>query len=142
MIEAELAGSDIDPGNLVLEITETAAIASMDEARAFAESLTGLGCRFALDDFGAGFGSFFYLKYLPLDYLKIDGEFIQNLTRSAVDQRMVRAMVDIAGGLGLRTIAEFVESEATLELLREYGVDFVQGFHVGRPRPLDELLGG
>ena len=141
LIESELASASIDPGDLVFEITETAAIASMDEARTFAESLARLGCRFALDDFGAGFGSFFYLKYLPLDYLKIDGEFIQNLPRSSVDQRMVRAMVDIAAGLGLRTIAEFVESEATLELLREYGVDLVQGYHVGRPRPLDELLG-
>jgi diguanylate cyclase (GGDEF)-like protein len=141
LIESELERSSIDPGDLVFEITETAAIASMDEARTFAESLTRLGCRFALDDFGAGFGSFFYLKYLPLDYLKIDGEFIQNLSRSTVDQRMVRAMVDVASGLGLRTIAEFVESEATLDLLREYGVDFVQGYHVGRPRPLDELLG-
>jgi diguanylate cyclase (GGDEF)-like protein/PAS domain S-box-containing protein len=141
LIESELEGAAIDPGDLVFEITETAAIASMDEARTFAESLTRLGCRFALDDFGAGFGSFFYLKYLPLDYLKIDGEFIQNLPRSSVDQRMVRAMVDVAAGLGLRTIAEFVESEQTLELLREYGVDFVQGYHVGRPRPLDELLG-
>ena len=141
LIESELAGASIDRGDLVFEITETAAIASMDEARSFADSLTRLGCRFALDDFGAGFGSFFYLKYLPLDYLKIDGEFIQNLPRSTVDQRMVRAMVDIAAGLGLRTIAEFVESEATLELLREYGVDLVQGYHVGRPRPLDELLG-
>ncbi len=141
MIESELAGSSIDPGNLVFEITETAAIASMDEARAFAESLTRLGCRFALDDFGAGFGSFFYLKYLPVDYLKIDGEFIQNLPRSSVDQRMVRAMVDVAAGLGLRTIAEFVESESTVDLLREYGIDLVQGNYVGRPRPLDELLG-
>ena len=141
LIETELSRASIDPAKLVFEITETAAIASMDEARSFAESLTRLGCRFALDDFGAGFGSFFYLKYLPLDYLKIDGEFIQNLPRSSVDQRMVRAMVDIAGGLGLRTIAEFVESESTLELLREYGVDLVQGYHVGRPRPLNELFG-
>ena len=141
LIDAALAEAPVDPANLVFEITETAAIASMDAARSFAESLTRLGCRFALDDFGAGFGSFFYLKYLPLDYLKIDGEFIQNLPRSRVDQRMVRAMVDIAAGLGLRTIAEFVESEQTLKLLTEYGIDFVQGYHVGRPRPLDELLG-
>ena len=141
LIDAELASSTIEPSDLVFEITETAAIASMDEARSFAESLKRLGCRFALDDFGAGFGSFFYLKYLPLDYLKIDGEFIQNLPRSPVDQRMVKAMVDVAAGLGLKTIAEFVESAQTQTLLQEYGVDLVQGYHVGRPRPLDELLG-
>ncbi|MGI8461297.1 MAG: EAL domain-containing protein [Solirubrobacterales bacterium] len=141
LIESELERTGVDPSSLVFEITETAASSSMDAARSFAESLTRLGCRFALDDFGAGFGSFFYLKYLPLDYLKIDGEFIQNLPRSPVDQRMVRAMIDIAHGLGLRTIAEFVENERTLSLLQEYGNDFIQGYHVGRPRPLSELLG-
>ncbi len=101
MIERELTKSPIDPSQLVFEITETAAIANMDEARALASRIRRWGCRFALDDFGAGFGSFYYLKYLPVDYLKIDGEFIRNLDNSEIDQRMVRAMVEIARALGL-----------------------------------------
>ena len=94
-----------------------------------------MGCEFALDDFGAGFGSFYYLKHLPVDYLKIDGEFVRGLPRSQIDQRMVKAMVEIARGLELRTIAECVETAETLELLQEYGVDFAQGYHLGRPGP-------
>ncbi len=139
LIEAELTKAPIDPSQLVFEITETAAIANMDEARALATRIRRWGCRFALDDFGAGFGSFYYLKYLPVDYLKIDGEFIRNLDSSEIDQRMVSAMVEIARALGLRTIAEFVESAPVLERLREFGVDFAQGYHVGRPAPVAEL---
>ncbi len=139
LIETELAKSPIDPSHLVFEITETAAIANMDEARALATRIRRWGCRFALDDFGAGFGSFYYLKYLPVDYLKIDGEFIRNLHTSEIDQRMVSAMVEIAKALGLRTIAEFVENQAILDQLRGFGVDFAQGYHVGRPFPIEEL---
>jgi diguanylate cyclase (GGDEF)-like protein/PAS domain S-box-containing protein len=139
LIEAELTKAPIDPAQLVFEITETAAIANMDEARALATRIRRWGCRFALDDFGAGFGSFYYLKYLPVDYLKIDGEFIRNLDSSEIDQRMVSAMVEIARALGLRTIAEFVESEAILDQLREFGVDFAQGYHVGKPTPVEQL---
>lgn len=111
----------------------------MEEARRFADRLAKLGCRLALDDFGAGFGSFYYLKYLPLDYLKIDGDFITNLPRSPVDQRMVKAMVDVARALGMKTIAEFVGDQPTLELLPRLGVDYAQGFHIGRPAPIDEV---
>jgi diguanylate cyclase (GGDEF)-like protein/PAS domain S-box-containing protein len=139
LIEAELTKAPIDPSQLVFEITETAAIANMDEARALATRIRRWGCRFALDDFGAGFGSFYYLKYLPVDYLKIDGEFIRNLETSEIDQRMVSAMVEIARALGLMTIAEFVENGAILELLRGFGVDFAQGYYVGRPAPVEVL---
>lgn len=139
LIEAELTKAPIDTSQLVFEITETAAIANMDEARALATRIRRWGCRFALDDFGAGFGSFYYLKYLPVDYLKIDGEFIRNLDTSEIDQRMVSAMVEIARALGLMTIAEFVENGEILELLRGYGVDFAQGYHVGRPAPVEVL---
>ena len=111
LVEREIALTGIDPSRLVFEITETAAIANMEQARAFAERLTRLGCRFALDDFGAGFSSFYYLKYLPLDYLKIDGDFIRSLTCSVTDQLVVKSMVDIARGMGMKTIAEFVEAE-------------------------------
>jgi diguanylate cyclase (GGDEF)-like protein/PAS domain S-box-containing protein len=140
LIEAELANSSVDPASLTFEITETAAITNMDLARSLAQRLTSLGCRFALDDFGAGFASFYYLKHLPLHYVKIDGGFIRELPRSATDRLVVKAMVEIAQGMGLQTIAEFVEDAETLELLRELGVDYAQGYHVARPRPTAELL--
>lgn len=135
-IHAEIAAAGADPATLVFEITETAAIANLPSAVALAEGLTALGCHFALDDFGVGFGSFYYLKRLPLHYIKIDGDFIQTLTHSPTDQHVTKAIVDVARGLGLRTIAEFVEDAETLELVRAYGVDYAQGYHVGRPAPL------
>jgi EAL domain-containing protein (putative c-di-GMP-specific phosphodiesterase class I) len=139
MIRRELDGSSVDPDNLVLEITETALISNMDDARKFAEILSRVGCRFALDDFGAGFGSHYYLKHLPLNYLKIDGDFIRSLPTSMTDQLMVKAMVQVAKGLGMKTIAEFVENEDTILFLKQYGVDFAQGFHIGRPAPVSEI---
>ena len=140
VVEAELEATGIDASRLVLEITETAAIANMDQARELATRLRALGCRFALDDFGSGFSSFWYLKHLPLDYVKIDGDFVRNLASDPADAVVVRAMVQIARGLGLRTIAEFVEDEGTLGLLAELGVDYAQGDHVGVPRPALDLL--
>ncbi len=138
LVEEGIAAKGVDPGNLVFEITETAAIANMEEARAFADRLTSLGCRFALDDFGAGFSSFYYLKYLPLNYLKIDGDFIKGLTSSVTDQLVVQSMVDIARGMGMKTIAEFVEAADTAAVLHEKGVDYSQGYYHGRPRPVLE----
>ena len=135
MIEERVAAAGVDPSRLVFEITETAAIANMDEARAFANALRKLGCRFALDDFGAGFASFYYLKHIPLDILKIDGDFIQNLAENPTDQILVEHMAEIAAKLGLQTIAEYVEDEETLEMLSDYGVDAVQGHHIGVPEP-------
>jgi diguanylate cyclase (GGDEF)-like protein/PAS domain S-box-containing protein len=140
LIEHELTLRGVPATCLVFEITETAAIANMEEARHFAARLAEVGCGLALDDFGAGFGSFYYLKYLPLDYIKIDGEFIVNLPRSPVDQRIVRSMVDVARTLGVRTIAESVSDDQTLALLREIGVDYAQGFHVGRPAPVTSRI--
>ena len=121
---------------LVIELTETAAVGNLANAIEFAKGLARHGCQFALDDFGAGFGGFYYLKYLPCQYLKIDGEFIRTLPPSPVDQVFVRAMVERAHGLGKQTIAEFVEDEQTLQLLDELGVDYAQGYHIGRPAPL------
>jgi len=138
LTEAALTESGIDPGCLVFELTETAAISNFEAARAFADRLHARGCRFALDDFGAGFGSFYYLKSFPFDYLKIDGDFIRELAASPVNQLVVSAIVSIARGLGKDTVAEFVADEATCSRLREIGVDFVQGYHVGRPQPVSE----
>ncbi len=137
-IEQELERAGADPSSLIFEITETAAIANLASAASLAERLTSLGCRFALDDFGVGFGSFYYLKRLPLHYIKIDGDFIQSLTRSQTDQHVTKAIVDVAQGMGLKTIAEFVEDAETLDLLRTYGVDYAQGFHIGRPAQIEE----
>jgi diguanylate cyclase (GGDEF)-like protein/PAS domain S-box-containing protein len=125
----------IEPNRLIFEITETAAIGNTDLARSFAIALDELGCAFALDDFGAGFGSFYYLKHLPAQYLKIDGDFVAP-PRTRTDDLVIESMVRIAQGLGKRTIAEHVEDEATLEALRSAGVDFAQGFHIGHPAPL------
>jgi EAL domain-containing protein (putative c-di-GMP-specific phosphodiesterase class I) len=132
-VESELATTGIDPRSLIFEVTETAAIVNIEKARRFAERAAELGCAFALDDFGAGFGSFYYLKHLPFDYLKIDGDFIRNLPTSKADQLTVKAIVQIAHGLGKRTVAEFVGDDATLRLLERYGVDYAQGYHTGKP---------
>jgi diguanylate cyclase (GGDEF)-like protein/PAS domain S-box-containing protein len=131
----------IPPGALIVEVTETAAIVNIERAARLARELRALGCDFALDDFGSGFSSFYYLKHLEFDYLKIDGEFVANLIANPADQLVVRAVVDIARGLGSRTIAEFVGDAATVSLLHELGVDYGQGFHLGRPAPLEQLVG-
>jgi diguanylate cyclase (GGDEF)-like protein/PAS domain S-box-containing protein len=140
LTESALTGAGIDPSRLVFELTETAAMANIEEAKAFAHRLRARGCRLALDDFGAGFGSFYYLKNLPFDYFKIDGDLIRGLAASQMDQLVVGAIVGIARGMGKRTIAEFVADDETVRLLEEAGVDYAQGYHVGRPQPLRELL--
>jgi diguanylate cyclase (GGDEF)-like protein len=132
-IRAQIEASPVDPSRLIFEVTETAAIANLEQASRFGRELLDLGCGFALDDFGTGFASFYYLKRLPLTHLKIDGDFIRGLSASPVDQLVVKAIVEIARGMGLRTIAEYVEDAPTLELLREFGVDYCQGFEVGPP---------
>jgi EAL domain-containing protein (putative c-di-GMP-specific phosphodiesterase class I) len=133
-IERGLKLHGADPARLIVEVTETASISDMAQATAFCAGLHELGCAVALDDFGAGFGSFQYLKHLPFRYLKIDGDFIRSLPDSPHDQLVVKALVGVVGGMGASTIAEFVGDQATIGLLREFGVDFAQGFAVGRPR--------
>jgi EAL domain-containing protein (putative c-di-GMP-specific phosphodiesterase class I) len=140
LTEEAIADSGIDPGCLIFELTETAAIASIEEAKAFAHRLRARGCRFALDDFGAGFGSFSCLKTLPFDYFKIDGDFIRGIVARPMDQLVVGAIVGIAQGMGKKTIAEFVTDDDTAHLLEKSGVDYAQGYHFGRPRPLRDVL--
>ncbi len=139
LIEREIARSGIDPRRLMFEITETAAIADLAGAQRFVRALKRLGCRFALDDFGVGFSSFYYLKHLPVDVLKIEGGFVRNLARDATDRQVVRGIVTVAQGLGKETIAEYVEDEETIAVLREFGVDHAQGYQIGRPAPLTEI---
>ncbi len=140
MIQRELDRTSTNPANLTLEITESAAIADTNQAQRFADALRRLGCRFALDDFGVGFSSLSHLKHLPVDYLKIDGSFIRDLPNNPVDQHLVKAVVEVARGLHKETIAEFVGDEETVQLLREYGVDFAQGFYIGEPRAVPEIF--
>ncbi len=128
--------------NLVFEITESAAIHGFAQAREFIGTLSALGCRFALDDFGVGFSSLYRLKQLPVDYLKIDGSFVRNISHDRADRALMGAIVEVAAALGKETIAEFVEDEATMEALRSAGIDHAQGFLLGRALPLDEALGG
>jgi diguanylate cyclase (GGDEF)-like protein/PAS domain S-box-containing protein len=139
IVEESLVEGKIDPACLVLEITETAAIANLERARAFTNRLHNRGCQLALDDFGAGFTSFFYLKNFPFDYLKIDGEFIRGLSANPVDRLVVQAIAGIARGMRKRTIAEFVGDSDTAKLLLESGIDYAQGYHVGPPQPVMEV---
>jgi EAL domain-containing protein (putative c-di-GMP-specific phosphodiesterase class I) len=135
-----IADNPIQDGSLVIEITETAAIANIERARDRTRDLRALGCRIAIDDFGAGFTTFYYLKHLSFDYIKIDGQFIKHLPHTNIDQLVVRAVVDIARRLGAQTIAEFVQDDETLSMLKQLGVDYAQSDHTGQPGPLDIVL--
>ncbi len=126
--------------HLVFEITERTAVEDLEQAKLLIARLGEFGCRFALDDFGAGVGGFQYLKHLPVDYLKLDGEFTRTLPDSPADHEIVAAIVTAAAGLGRTVIAECVEDAAILEALRGFGIPLVQGIHVGRPAPASDLL--
>ncbi len=137
-LRAELAGHAGFARRLCFEITETAAIANLARASAFMHELRGLGCRFALDDFGAGLSSFGYLKHLPVDFLKIDGNLVKGVVDSRTDLAMVRSIHEIGHTLGICTIAEFVENDAIRALVAGIGVDYVQGYGVALPRPFGD----
>jgi len=128
--------SGVAPAQVCFEINESAVVANLDHARRFVGVLHGMGCQFALDDFGSGVGSFSSLKNLPLDYLKIDGSFMRNLARDTVNQAMVAAMIKLARTLNFKVIAEQVEDAASVEVARRMGVDYLQGYAIGRPQPL------
>ncbi|NNL99255.1 MAG: EAL domain-containing protein [Gammaproteobacteria bacterium] len=136
----ELADSSIPPEKLCFELTETAAISDIVRATRFISSLKERGCLFALDDFGSGFSSFAYLKSLPVDFLKIDGAFVRDINRDSIDLAMVRSINEIGHVMGKKTIAEFVEDEAILNQIRKVGVDYAQGYQIGRPESLNRLL--
>ncbi len=133
LIQDRLKDTGLDPSALTFEVTETVAIADMAAAENFLHRLRSMGCRTALDDFGSGMASFAYLKDLPVNSVKIDGRFVKNLAASPVDQAMVKAMNEIAHALGKKTVAEFVENEESFKLLAAFGVDYAQGYHLGRP---------
>jgi diguanylate cyclase (GGDEF)-like protein len=139
-IERRLDEGGADPARCTFEITETSNVYDYERATGFADRLTEFGCQVAIDDYGAGFGPFHYLKRIPFDLIKIDGSFVRDMPNSDADQLTVQAIVQIARGLGKSTIAEFVQDEKTAEMLREYGVDMAQGYHLGRPMDLDQAF--
>jgi EAL domain-containing protein (putative c-di-GMP-specific phosphodiesterase class I) len=129
------------PGHkLCFEVTETAAVSQLSQVADFIKAMHALGCQFALDDFGSGQSSFRYLKYLPVNYLKIDGSFVQDMLQDKMNEALVRGMHEIAESLHIRTIAEFVETAELADALRDIGVDYAQGWHFHRAQPLQELL--
>ena len=136
---SELSNIDLAPGAMCFEITETAAIANMDNVVYFMRELKTRGCHFALDDFGSGLSSFKYLKTLPVDYLKIDGQFVENVTRDPIDRSMVEAISQVGKAMGIHTIAERVESAEVLAELGRLGVGFAQGFYIATPRPTQDF---
>lgn len=132
-IAEQIASHGASPNQFVFEVTETAAVANLAGTAEVLAMLRKLGCRTALDDFGAGMSSFAYLRALPVDWVKLDGRFVRELATNNVDQAMVKAMHDIARTLGKITVAEFVEDARALSILRELGVDLAQGYYLGRP---------
>jgi len=140
VVDRALADARIDPARLVFELTEAAAIGNIDRTKTFMMELRSRGCRLALDDFGAGFGSFYYLKHLPFDYFKIDGDLIRGFRDNTADQLIVEAIVGIAKGMGKNTVAEFVTDRDMMDRLRRRGIDYAQGFGVGVPQPAVETF--
>lgn len=138
-LEKLIKETAVDPKNIIFEITETAAVRDLTKAVVFVDQLKEIGCSFALDDFGVGFTSFLYLRDLNVDYIKIDGSFIRKLHTNDKDQLFVKALADIARGMKIKTIAEFVENEEIFEILRYLGVDYAQGYFVGRPAPFKDI---
>lgn len=141
-VQHEFARHGLQGNRICFEITETEEITDISVAQHFISEMRNEGCTFALDDFGSGLSSFTYLKELSVDYLKIDGSFVKDITSNSIDRSIVEGVVTVGNKIGLPTIAEFVETEETLQLLKNIGVDYAQGWHLGRDRPLAELMGG
>jgi EAL domain-containing protein (putative c-di-GMP-specific phosphodiesterase class I) len=140
-VDRALSAWRVDPRDLVFELTETAAIGNIDEAVGFVTEVRSRGCGVALDDFGAGFGSYHYIKRLPCDYFKIDGDVVRGCTSDASDRLILQAISSIARGMGTKTVAKGVANEETTECLHRSGIDYAQGFHIGMPRPLGDAFG-
>ena len=136
---AEIAAADVSPGALCFEVTEAGAMSSLAAATHFIAELRRRGCRFALDDFGSGLSSFMFLKNLPVDYLKIDGQFMHNVTHDRIDRSMVEAIAQIGETMEIGTIAERVDSAQVLARLADIGIQYAQGHYIGAPLPVETL---
>lgn len=134
-LQSKIHETGVDPERLIFEVTETASIGDLDRAIKFLRALKAIGCHVSLDDFGIGFTSFLYLKEMHVDYVKIAGPFIKNIENNLNDRLFVKAITDVAKGMGIKTIAEFVETEESKKTLKEIGVDYAQGYFIGRPSP-------
>jgi EAL domain-containing protein (putative c-di-GMP-specific phosphodiesterase class I) len=135
-IRDEFAEQGMDPASVCFEVTETAAIDKLPKAVQFMEQLRGIGCRFALDDFGSGLSSYGYLKTLPVDYLKIDGRFVKDIHTDKVARAIIESITHVAHVMGIEIVAEWVEDEETLDTLQDIGVDYAQGYYIRPPGPL------
>src|SRR5690606_26456438 len=134
-----LKETGVDPKRITFELTESASLFNLHITQRVIAELHKLGCSFSVDDFGSGFSSFAYLKDLPADYIKLDGSFIQNLHRDTIDQTLVRSMIQVIQALGKKAVAEYVENEAILNILKDMNIDFVQGFYIGHPLPVEKI---
>jgi diguanylate cyclase (GGDEF)-like protein/PAS domain S-box-containing protein len=135
-----LRDTGVNPNRITFELTESASLFNLNITQRVIADLHKLGCSFSVDDFGSGFSSFAYLKELPADYIKLDGSFIQNLHKDTVDQTLVRSIIQVIQALGKKAVAEYVENEEILNILIAMGVDFVQGYHIGHPLPVEKFL--
>lgn len=132
--------TQVNPNRITFELTESASLFNLQMTQSVIKQLHQLGCSFSVDDFGSGFSSFAYLKSLPADYIKVDGSFIKNLDQDPVDQALVKSMVQVIQAIGKKAIAEYVENEAILQLLVKIGIDYVQGYHIGHPQPIEDAI--
>ena len=130
----------VPTGKILFEITETSAITNLDDASDFIREMRSIGCRFALDDFGSGLSSYGYLKHLPVDYVKIDGVFIKDIVCNESDYAMVKSITEMVKFLGMKTVAEYVETDEILGILKDIGVDYAQGYGIEKPVPLNQVL--
>jgi diguanylate cyclase (GGDEF)-like protein/PAS domain S-box-containing protein len=135
-----LKNTGVNPHRLTFELTESASLFNLNITQRVIAELHALGCSFSVDDFGSGFSSFAYLKDLPADYIKLDGSFIQNLHNDTIDQALVKAMIQVIQALGKKAVAEYVENQAILDILKSMGIDFVQGYHIGHPLSVEKIL--
>ncbi|SMF28877.1 PAS domain S-box-containing protein/diguanylate cyclase (GGDEF) domain-containing protein [Alteromonadaceae bacterium Bs31] len=139
VIKEALSAHLVDPAAITFELTESASLFNLNVTKRVIAELHAIGCTFAIDDFGSGFSSFSYLKELPADYIKLDGSFIRQLHKDDVDKALVRSLIQVVQALGKKAVAEFVENEEILQILNDFGVDMVQGYHIGRPMPLEDI---
>jgi diguanylate cyclase (GGDEF)-like protein/PAS domain S-box-containing protein len=135
-----LAQTGVKPSRITFELTESASLFNLQITKDVIHQLHQLGCSFSVDDFGSGFSSFTYLKELPADYIKLDGSFIRNIERDPVDQALVKSMIEVIQAIGKKAIAEYVENEAIIKLLIDMGIDYAQGYHIGQPQPVENLI--